>query len=544
MAEPPPGASRRVALFAGAVVVLLALLSLWTLRGPEPRPLTPPAPARAAPPPPAPPPAPPPPPAPAPAPVPPPDPGPPDPVVPCGVVAGVVLDPDGRPAAGAYVWADEAPGPGATSSALSGEDGRYELKVAPGDHPLHARGQGTATASAAVSLPSADARVEAPPLRLSAGAAIRGRVVDGAGKPRPAIRVRCWCESDQADPTGEVMSDDRRFLFGGDDVLTDAEGKFTLRGLAGGEGTYRVYPVLYEPPALRSEPPERKGVRADGDPLEFRVLAAALLRGIVVDSSTAEPIPCFSVAGRLFSPPDGRFDAELGWEPEVEIGAAGYRSVRVPVRDPAGGGGERRISLEPAEESGILVLLVSGDGGEHVAGLRAQGVVSDYSMWVRSWPEAAREFRVGRTASGSQTIYLSAEGWSPATLTVAIPKDGEARPEAKLRRCGSARVRLLDAKGNVLHHPQEVVLRDGEGAGPPVRWLYTRPQGTALVITEWQFPGAPGGTEMPLAECDGRLVGLLPGTYRLRVKSGDASKDMVFAVVAGEEVEVTLRLGE
>jgi hypothetical protein len=459
-------------------------------------------------------------------------------------VAGVVFDAEGRPAPGAYVWADPDFGPGALGSILSGEDGRFEFRVPLGDHAVHARGQGTGTVSASVSVPSADARVEAPALRLPAGSAIRGRVVDGAGKPRPWIRIRCWSEDDAADATGEVLRDARRFLFGGDDVLTDAEGCFALRGLAGGEATYRVYPELDEHPQLRSEPPERKGVKADGDPLEFRVAGAALLRGVVLDSSTGGPIPCISVAGRVFEAADGRFEAELGEEPEVEVASSGYGPAKVPVKDPGGEGGERRIALAPAEESGTLVLLVSGDGGEPVAGLRAQGVPADSRMWSRSWPGAAREFRVGRTASGYQTVYLSAEDWSAATVKVTVPRGGEARPEVKLRRCGSARVRLLDAKGIVLHHPQGVVLLDAEGAGPPVRWIYTRPQGTALVITGLQLPGGPGGADLHLAECDGRLVGLLPGTYRLLVQDGAALKESTFAVVAGEEVEVTVRLGE
>jgi hypothetical protein len=141
-------------------------------------------------------------------------------------------------------------------------------------------------------------------------------------------------------------------------------------------------------------------------------------------------------------------------------------------------------------------------------------------------------------------VFVQAEGWSPATLAVEVAAGGEAKPETKLRRCGSARVRLLDPKGNLLRHPRSVVLLDAEGKGPPVRWIYTRPQGTLMPIAEFQWTGGPEGTELTLSEGDGRLAGLLPGSYRLRVRDGDLAKEAAFSVPAGGEVEVTVRLGE
>jgi hypothetical protein len=363
--------------------------------------------------------------------------------------------------------------------------------------------------------------------------------VDREGKPLPWIRVKGWSERDD---WREVLHGGRRFVLDGDDVLTDGRGEFALRGLDPGPHTVR--PELLEHPHLRSDPEEAKGVEPGGEPLRFRVAGAARLRGVVVDAATGAPISCFAIAGRVLDAPDGRFDAEVGEGPEVEFTAAGYEAAKVPVVDPAAGDGERRVALARSPESGALVVLASGEGGEPIEGLAVHVVTPDFRSWLRTFPGPAREFPFGRMPAGEVTIFLRAEGWSPATLRATVPRDGEARPEARLARCGAARVRLLDAKGNVLKHPKSVVLRDAEGKGPPVRWIYARPQGTLMAIAEMQWTGGPGGTELHLSEAEGRLAGLLPGTYRLRLEDGKRSKEAVFAVAGGEEVEVTIRLGD
>jgi hypothetical protein len=535
METPSQGRGKRAAFIGGALLVLLPLLLLLFL--PRSRPggtggERVPAPVQPAPV--APPTAPP-----APAPGPPgdaPDAGPDDSDV-VSIVSGTVLDADGRPSSGALVWVGDLPQQGGWCK-LSDENGRYEVRLRPGTHGVHARGHGTGTGSVEVVVPKSGAPVPAPDLRIPAGGVIRGTVLDRDGKPLPWFRVKCWSEADE---WMEFLHEGRRFVLDGDDVLTDAKGEFALRGLS--DGPHLVRPDLLMLPGWKADPPEAKGVKPGGEPLVFRAGGAARFRGLVVDGATGSPLASFAVAGHVLDAADGRFAVEVGEEPEVEVSAPGYEAAKVPLKDPAGADGERRVALARSAESGMLTLLVSGEGGETIEGLFVQLLTPDFRSWVRTYPAPAKEFPFGRAPAGDLTIFVRAEGWTPATLTATVPRDGEARPETKLKRCGSARVRILDAAGNVLRYPKRAVLRDAEGKGPPVRWIYMRPQGTLMAITEMQWTGDADGTDLNLVEADGRLTGLLPGTYRLEAGDGTRTKEAVFAVAGGEEVEVTVRLG-
>jgi hypothetical protein len=351
------------------------------------------------------------------------------------------------------------------------------------------------------------------------------------------MRVKCWSEIDDWQ---EILHDGRRFVLDGDDVLTDETGAFALRGLS--PGPHTVFPELTEHPELKSQPGEIKGVQPECFPLEFRLAGSARLRGVVVDATTGAALPSFAIAGRAFDAPDGRFAVEVGEGPEVEFSAAGYESARVPVESVGGDAGERRVALVATPNSGTLVIAVTGEGGEPVEGLFVHVVTPDFRSWVRTFPGPGSEFLFGRVPAGDITVFLRSEGSTPATVKATVPEHGEARVEAQFRRCGSARVRLLDSAGNVLRYPQSVVLRDAEGKGPPVRWVYTRPQGTLFTVTEMQWGGGEDGTELNLFEADGRLTGIVPGTYRLVVGDGTRTQEAQFTVGGGQEVDVTVRM--
>ena len=68
----------------------------------------------------------------------------------------------------------------------------------------------------------------------------------------------------------------------------------------------------------------------------------------------ANPMP--QVVGHILPLVDG-----------LDVASPGYRTRK--VAPPENADETLRVSLEPADESGILVLLVSGSGGEPIAGL-------------------------------------------------------------------------------------------------------------------------------------------------------------------------------
>ena len=136
-------------------------------------------------------------------------------------VSGLVLAPTGRGAAGVEVRAGaETPwarrdGP----SARTADDGSFRLEAVPsGVVALVARGAGLAGGPAEVlELLPGEERTGVL-LRLREGATVVGRVLDGAGRPEVGASVRA---------TGLA-----------EEPLTDADGRFELRGLA--PGTVRI----------------------------------------------------------------------------------------------------------------------------------------------------------------------------------------------------------------------------------------------------------------------------------------------------------------
>ena len=108
-------------------------------------------------------------------------------VYPAGGISGVVVgEQTGAPIARASVHAmntDTGTGGGATT----GEDGRFTIDVDPGEFHVHAVAEAHTPAGVTVTVgdsPAPDIR-----LRLSPGASIRGRVVDGQGLPVPHLSL-------------------------------------------------------------------------------------------------------------------------------------------------------------------------------------------------------------------------------------------------------------------------------------------------------------------------------------------------------------------
>jgi uncharacterized GH25 family protein len=183
-----------------------------------------------------------------------------------GPIAGVVVDARG-PVDGAPVVAS-CEGDHPAKRTVSGADGRFELRgLDDCAHKVVASQRGRREATAENVRPGrTDLRLE-----LTAGATLKGRVVDSTGKPHPAFTV----VARQAKSALESGDSETQSFF-------DDQGRFELTGLA--PGSWRVQAV-----ANGQAPSPEKTVEVPGE-VELVLSQGGRIRGQVVDRVTHKPL--------------------------------------------------------------------------------------------------------------------------------------------------------------------------------------------------------------------------------------------------------------
>jgi protocatechuate 3,4-dioxygenase beta subunit len=273
------------------------------------------------------------------------------------VLSGLVLDADGRPAAGAEIrFGPLASNLGVNRSStttdvagrfsVSGIDEQEDADVSSAPTFVAALHEGH---SVTLLQPAAlDAGGQGNVLRLERAAPLTGRVVDGAG--RPVTRARVSLRSEREFERSYIMigvPPTWESLFSAFGRTTDGDGRFQFPHRHDGPSTLKV-----EVPGS----PRRSvtvAVGADESEVEVRLSDEALdkvvLEGRLVDGYSGEPIEGFELrpwsdngdgtrissgTGRHRSAPDGSFrvagleQAEL----EFEFQAEGYTSLKLPPR--------------------------------------------------------------------------------------------------------------------------------------------------------------------------------------------------------------------
>lgn len=448
-------------------------------------------------------------------------------------VRGRILDPSGRPTGRALAWWTRRVPDG--HAARTGPAGRFVLSadhLEPGVHVLCARGPKTATATANVEVPASPGEVDMGDLMLPEGLRIRGRVADRLGRPLAFVRVRCWSEAEGA--TAETASGGARILVGGDDVVSNAEGEFVLRGLA--PEPHRVFVDLTLVPGRRARPPQYTGVFPGGEPLTFMLDGRTLVGGVVIDAQTKRPVRRFKVGVRRIEHAEGRFLVPLEAGQALEIRARGYLDAR---RDDLGMRegeevGNLRILLEPNRNVGTLVVRAVDLHGDPVTDWYVSGVGPDWRAWLESCHDASGVARVEGLVPGSHVFTVRGEGRTRARGKVEVVRLSEVEHRVVLERCGSLRLQVLAPDGSPWKHAT-LELLDQEGRRCPWTFVFTRPQGTAFVMTETS------GTASPLSEVDGRVTGVRSGRYTLRVKHGETILSRVIDLPREGEIELVLR---
>jgi RNA polymerase sigma factor (sigma-70 family) len=318
---------------------------------------------------------------------------------------GRVLDPEGRPVAGAtlYLAKHTRHGPAASPRATSAVDGRFHFAVARSevdptgaDDPppqVMAVAKGYGCAWEAVGR----ARGELT-LRLAADAPVRGRILDPDGSPVARARIRVIGLSA---PRGDdldsylqaVRKEDYRYAFARDwtgplpgqpaVLSTGADGRFNLAGI-GGERIVRLH---VEGPAIATadlevmtraaKTVEAAGRRIHGASFDYVALASRPIRGVVRDKDTRKPLAGVSVGiggERNFDYPEPRWMTVTDKKGRYELlSLAKAPDYRLALKPPAGQlYFQRRAEIRDTQ--GLAPLTADID---MVQGLTVRGKVTD-----------------------------------------------------------------------------------------------------------------------------------------------------------------------
>jgi protocatechuate 3,4-dioxygenase beta subunit len=256
--------------------------------------------------------------------------------------SGRVLDPEGKPVAGAKLFlAQPTPdGPAPSPRATSGPDGRFRFAVAKAELEKGAAEESPPQMMAVAEGHGCDwvklgaAEVELT-LRLVRDVPIRGRILDADGKPVAGARLSVTgvaaARGDdlggyiEAARTGSSYEFAKRWtgpLPGRPGVLTtEAHGRFRLDGV----GRERVVHLYLEGPAIASTSLEvmtgaaetvagAAGRLIHGASFDYVAAPSRPVRGVVRDKDTGKPLPGVSVRGwtnprcQAVTDPEGRYE--------------------------------------------------------------------------------------------------------------------------------------------------------------------------------------------------------------------------------------------
>jgi hypothetical protein len=469
-------------------------------------------------------------------------------------VTGRLIDSAGRPVTGAALSLEALPEgdmemrqSSPPLQGMSDAAGRFRLGPAgPGRFRLDLTHSDFALATRPTIVVAGSRDVDAGDLRLAPAVAIEGRVIDGRGMPLPGTRVSI----------SSFTTERRR-----EPVVSDADGRFRLGGLAPGE---RFDLTVFHPGHLPHDAP---GVEAPSpEPLRITLRPARSLAGRVVDDA-GKPIPGVRISlvetrelrmaggsqsggsSRTAGETDaeGRFVAthltpgtvHLSFEASGFLGKV-LRGLSIPEEeDPA--------PVEVVLETGaVLSGRVVDSRGRPAAGLRV--VVHPLEPKERMLPSGAEAdtdadggFRIAGLAPGQHRVevqdWRTQQGRLLAEKTIALGSGGGNRLDLKLPDGYRLSGRVVDEQGEPVRGARLTLSADrGQAASadsaPDGSFRFTDvPEGTWR-LTVSARGHAPAAEEVRLAGGDldglalrlsrggtitGRLLGLT-GTERGQVR--------------------------
>lgn len=352
---------------------------------------------------------------------------------------GVVLDPTGHPVADATVQVLDAAEESVVASLRSDVRGEFRCSARVGSL-VEARHPGFAPGFALVSRgfgpsPRFEVRLGAPRPGAVPDEVIAGWVTDQAGQGIDGAVVVARSPL----PAGEPLAAGLRGR-----ATTEADGSFTLRGLAPG-----AYQVLASAPGLA--PAGSEAVRTGTRNLTLRLDRGGALCGEVREAASRRPVPGFSVVLWPARGPLERgesitrsiFDAQGAYEVSgllpgdylVTVVARRYApAAEVPVHITAGAGCAS-ASFTLAAGGKIFGKVLSRSSGSPLAGahVELEGRLgtdsSPVPLSTSATTDALGEFTLSGLAPGLRSIHVGADGHHSRILAgLALSADGNIGP--------------------------------------------------------------------------------------------------------------------
>ncbi|MBX7185685.1 MAG: carboxypeptidase-like regulatory domain-containing protein [Vicinamibacteria bacterium] len=360
----------------------------------------------------------------------------PTPAAPAGEIHGVVLLPDGRPAARARVGFTATPALGqpmpAPTVITADETGAFRFEAG-GVKEFALRAWLAPFAAASQPRVSAGTRLT---LKLEPGIAVSGEVLDAAsGSPLAGASLRAadWDVSpfDEADPDFSVAR-----------TTSDARGRFTLQGVsAGGRPIIRATAR-----GFASETATLSG----SQPVRFRLMPGHDLRGTVTDRA-GRPVPKAALSLRspssnltARSAANGRFDVPglkeqpydavviaEGFAPLIRNGLGPEVSTWPVILDKASSVTGRMVDEDGKPLKGV-VRLKSHEGTPTPAA---------FGRLATSQVGADGLFRISALRPGSNVILLAGAGYPAFEKVIEVDHAGEAVALGDVAFDGGATIR-------------------------------------------------------------------------------------------------------
>ncbi len=341
------------------------------------------------------------------------------PGTPAGGLQGLVLDPDGRPLAGAFVAVfdespeSDGPPPAAVAAVNAGADGGFSLTgLPPGSYGLSATARGFAPASAsAVKVDAGETRTGLV-LRLEPGrAALTGVIEDRGGGviPGASVRVRPRHGSAGPSPIFQTLADQEgRYLLqvppGALDIVVDARGYARAQDAIDPRGENAQY-------------------RRD-----FHLTPAGRLRGVVIEAQTGTPVAQAEVTASAsrFGFGEGAFaianDAGIFELDDLEPGEYALRARKGPLAGASGRAfilptagfiGDVRLTIQPGA---ALEGRVRDQAGRPLAGASIR--VDEGRVWARSAADGS--FRLEGLLPGLVILQPAMRGYGARPVQVEV----------------------------------------------------------------------------------------------------------------------------
>ncbi|HEX4954921.1 MAG TPA: carboxypeptidase regulatory-like domain-containing protein [Thermoanaerobaculia bacterium] len=461
---------------------------------------------------------------------------------------GLVVDPEGRPVAGAEVYVTARPSgaeerelrmgtePGAP--VVSAEEGRFRVEALPPAQRLEviARAEGFAPAI------EADREVDAGrgpldlgTLRLGPEAVVSGRVVDRSGLPVAGARVGYRLSRGLPGLTQGTPRPIRALL----PRFTDEEGRFRFGELPSGA---RIS-VWVEHDDYLSATTEDVEVPLPDSPLEVVLEPAARLLGRVV-AAGGEPIAGAEVevdpvsplppelrrsrpwrAARARTDEEGRFEVKklAGGPYRVAASARSYlpaspRTIEVPA-------GSKVEGFDLVLSKGaVLEGQVLDEAGQPVLGAWVSQVRELSGELIRdggTGVDGAGRYRLEGIAPGHQQLAAGAEGWLSVEKSVEVTETG-GRLDFTLRRGATVRGRVIDAEGVPV--PRANVVLEEQAGGPFLAMIQSGREGS------FSIGGVPPGRYVIAAQREGYRAPAGPTSVEV---GGQAVEDLELVLDRG-----------